>query len=782
MKITIKALLIILAMFITPLAWGQDNVYYPQVYNNGGQITASVASTGACPPGSCIGITIPTTVTTITVGVLGTFSATLQPEESQNGGYTWTSAGTAITTPGTTVYTVTAFTNFRVRASAYVSGVANVNIQAGPTGGNGSATAGVTSLNGLVGAVTLAAGSGVTITPSGNTLTIASTGGGGSTPAGPLNAIQFNNPIGTFDGVAAFTFAPSTDSFTKTGLVTSFDSITAGPTNANGLQIDGSAGGSVVLFASESTSTLLLESDSGIIMESTTGGLVLGNSVGGASFPIQIFALTSGSTTLTVPATDTEELDIGKVGGGNAKLGLLGTTSGTFQISTNATASQLNFGSNANVTSAGALTVTSCTGCGSSSGTVTSVSFTGGLISVATPTTTPALTVAGTSGGIPYFSGAATWASSAAGTVNTLMKWGGAGNPPIASSVTDNGTTVSTGEQIVSTLATGTAPFSVASTTNVANLNASSLNGATFAAPGAIGGTTPGSGAFTTLTSSSTDTFSGAGAASTASVLLNGTLFSGGSGTTTFPYLLLQPSGTSAVTTWATAGTMLGINAPTSIGNLVNFAVNGSSIFNIGPTGSINMSGVLTSNSNVIAGVASFFQLNGRAKLSSPADSIFLMQNNAASAFNRLDFGGTTSSFPALQVSGANLQVELADGSGLTGLSASNLTSNTYSTGTNCSSSASPAVCAAAAGGSVVIAAGATSVVVDTTAVTANSQILVTEDSSLGTKLTVTCNTQSDLVVGSPTITARTGGTSFTISLPVAPTTNPVCLSYLVLN
>jgi hypothetical protein len=45
--------------------------------------------------------------------------------------------------------------------------------------------------------------------------------------------------------------------------------------------------------------------------------------------------------------------------------------------------------------------------------------------------------------------------------------------------------------QLTSTIATGTAPLVVASTTNVANLNASSLNGATFAAPGAIGGTTP---------------------------------------------------------------------------------------------------------------------------------------------------------------------------------------------------------------------------------------------------------------------------------------------------
>lgn len=57
-------------------------------------------------------------------------------------------------------------------------------------GGGGS---GVTSLNTLSGALTLAAGSNITITPSGgNTLTIASTGGSGS-PAGSNGDIQFNN-------------------------------------------------------------------------------------------------------------------------------------------------------------------------------------------------------------------------------------------------------------------------------------------------------------------------------------------------------------------------------------------------------------------------------------------------------------------------------------------------------------------------------------------------------------------------------------------------------------
>lgn len=110
------------------------------------------------------------------------------------------------------------------------------------------------------------------------------------------------------------------------------------------------------------------------------------------------------------------------------------------------------------------------------------------------------------------------------------------------------------------------------------------------------------------------------------------------------------------------------------------------------------------------------------------------------------------------------------------------LKSTLYGTMTNCSSSASPAVCAAAPAGSVVIAAAAASVVVNTTAVTANSQIFVTIDRSLGTKLTVTCDTTSDLTTGSPAVTARTAATSFTIAVPVAPAVNPMCLSYFIVN
>lgn len=78
---------------------------------------------------------------------------------------------------------------------------------------------------------------------------------------------------------------------------------------------------------------------------------------------------------------------------------------------------------------------------GTSSVGVTSVGFTGGLISVATATTTPALTVAGTSGGVPCFSSASTWTSSAALAANALVIGGGAGVCP---STTTTGTGVLT--------------------------------------------------------------------------------------------------------------------------------------------------------------------------------------------------------------------------------------------------------------------------------------------------------------------------------------------------
>ena len=72
---------------------------------------------------------------------------------------------------------------------------------------------------------------------------------------------------------------------------------------------------------------------------------------------------------------------------------------------------------------------------------VTSVGWTGGIVSVANPTTTPAFTIAGTSGGVPYFSSTSAWASSNALLANALVLGGGAGAAP---STTTTGTGVVT--------------------------------------------------------------------------------------------------------------------------------------------------------------------------------------------------------------------------------------------------------------------------------------------------------------------------------------------------
>lgn len=93
----------------------------------------------------------------------------------------------------------------------------------------------------------------------------------------------------------------------------------------------------------------------------------------------------------------------------------------------------------------------------------------------------------------------------------------------------------------------------------------------------------------------------------------------------------------------------------------------------------------------------------------------------------------------------------------------------------NCASSASPALCGTATSGSVALAAGGTTLVVQAGNITANTVIQITEDSSLGTKLGVTCNVTTGRTYS---VSARTAGTSFTIASSAIPLTNPACLDY----
>jgi hypothetical protein len=116
-------------------------------------------------------------------------------------------------------------------------------------------------------------------------------------------------------------------------------------------------------------------------------------------------------------------------------------------------------------------------------------------------------------------------------------------------------------------------------------------------------------------------------------------------------------------------------------------------------------------------------------------------------------------------------------------IKAGNANVATYSSATNCASGASPAVCGSAIAGSVAIPAGTNpTLVVNTSAVTAASQIFFQIDDTVGTRLSVTCNSTLANLVVPPAVTARSAGTSFTLSYSGVITANPLCVSYWIIN
>jgi Phage tail repeat like len=80
------------------------------------------------------------------------------------------------------------------------------------------------------------------------------------------------------------------------------------------------------------------------------------------------------------------------------------------------------------------------------------------------------------------------------------------------------------------------------------------------------------------------------GAADTPALKLDGTIFTGGTATTTKPYLLVEPSGTTSAN-WQVSGTLIGGNAPSgSTASLIDLQLNGVARFRVASTGVINAS------------------------------------------------------------------------------------------------------------------------------------------------------------------------------------------------
>jgi hypothetical protein len=157
---------------------------------------------------------------------------------------------------------------------------------------------------------------------------------------------------------------------------------------------------------------------------------------------------TTGLTTSGGPITSSGTITIaGTLATANGGTGGTATpTAGTIPYGTGTALAYSAAGTSGQVLTSGgsgAPTWTTVTG----TGTVTSVdqSFTGGIISATggpiTGSGTLALSVAGTSGGVPYFTSSSAWASSAALTANAVMIGGGAGAAP---STTTTGTGVLT--------------------------------------------------------------------------------------------------------------------------------------------------------------------------------------------------------------------------------------------------------------------------------------------------------------------------------------------------
>jgi hypothetical protein len=166
---------------------------------------------------------------------------------------------------------------------------------------------------------------------------------------------------------------------------------------------------------------------------------------------------------------------------------------------------------------------------------------------------------------------------------------------------------------------------------------------------------------------------SGVATASSPNVLMNGTWYSGGTSTTTKPAFLVQPTGTTS-TNWSTSGTGIGVNAASGFaGNLLDLQVAGASVFRVSSGGTLNVSGSIAGSVNIQAGTTGIIYWSSSTLMSAPSDGLVLFRNNAGTDFSRLQFGGTTSSFPSLKRSGALIEVKLADDSAYASITADNV-------------------------------------------------------------------------------------------------------------
>lgn len=365
---------------------------------------------------------------------------------------------------------------------------------------------------------------------------------------------------------------------------------------------------------------------------------------------------------------------------------------------------------------------------GKGSGSVTSVGFTGGIISVATATTTPALTVVGTSGGIPYFSSASTWATSAALAASSLVIGGGAGVAP---------STITTGTGV--TTALGVAVGSA---------------GAFVTFNGALG--TPSSGTVTNLTGTASININGTVGATTATTGAFTTVSASGQITSTIaigtaPFVVTSTTPVTNLSIGGNAGTVTTVTQ-TNIAGAVTPSISGN---------------VLTSNgtawiSSAPSGVSSVNTRTGAVTLTSADVGLGNVTNNAAVA----NLSGTNTGDQVIPVASSTTPAAL--GSAAVG------TGTTFARADHVH--ASPTTITGNAGTATSIAAGvagsipyqsAASTTAMTAASTVNGQVLTTVTAGgAPTWVSPTVGTVTSVTGTAPVVSS--GGTTPAISMAAA--------------
>lgn len=129
-------------------------------------------------------------------------------------------------------------------------------------------------------------------------------------------------------------------------------------------------------------------------------------------------------------------------------------------------------------------------------------------------------------------------------------------------------------------------------------------------------------------------------------------------------------SALSIVQTYNTTGspTMLYLNAlHTASGAstlLADFRYASVTQFSVSKAGAVYVGGVLSTNSQVSIAQASDIRWNNRSRMYSDASGTIRLMNSALTDFDRLQYGGSTATFPAHKRVNATIETRLADDSG----------------------------------------------------------------------------------------------------------------------